>query len=224
MRSACVCLLLGATLVAGCASSEGESYAVAGYNFGALDKVAIASVTGQVYGDRAKNTVSNFFATQLVMKGYGVIEREQLSTLLDEMEFQASDVTSNQDAARMGRILNVPAVVMITVDRYDDEKIEMTAKMVEVETGMILWIGNGSGTTGRTASTIFGAAAGAVAGAVLGGGDSSDRTVGAAIGGLAGGAAGYALSPEQREQVRKVVAKVCESLPPRMAAQPMMQQ
>ena len=51
MKNACLCTLLGALLVAGCASSEGESYATAGYNFAGLEKGAIVEVTGRVYGD-----------------------------------------------------------------------------------------------------------------------------------------------------------------------------
>lgn len=223
MRCACVCLLLCGALVAGCASSKGESYAVVGYDFGAINKVAITSVTGQVHGDAAKNSVSNLFTMELMKKGYAVIERADVQKLLKEQEFQASAITSNQDAARAGQILNVPAVIMINIDKYTNEKIEMTAKMVEVEDGMILWIGNGSGTTGRAGATALGAVAGAVLGGTVAGDSSSDRLLGAVIGGAAGGAAGYALSPEQRAQVQKVITKVCESLPSRYIPQPPMQ-
>lgn len=213
MKSICLGMLLSAVLVAGCASSKGESYAVAGYDFGGLDRVAIASVTGRVYGEAAKNTVSDFFVMELMKKGYTVVERAQVQKILQEQEFQASGITDNQDAARAGRILNVPAVLLISIPEYGGEKMEMSARMVEVETATILWIGSGSGTTGRTLATLVGAAAGAAVGAGVAGGD--DRVLGGVIGGVAGGAAGYALSPEQRDQVRKVVEKVCESLPAR---------
>lgn len=213
MKSMCLCMLLSALLVAGCASSKGESYAVAGYDFGGLNKVAIASVTGRVYGEAAKNTVSDFFVMELMKKGYTVVERAQVQKILQEQEFQASGITSNQDAARAGQVLNVPAVMLISIPEYGNEKMEMSARLVEVETATILWIGSGSGSTGRTLSTLVGAAAGAALGAGVAGGD--DRVLGGVIGGVAGGAAGYALSPEQRDQVRKVVEKVCESLPAR---------
>jgi hypothetical protein len=183
MRTVCVCVLLSALLVAGCASSKGESYATAGYDFSRLDKVAIVSVTGQVYGEAAKTAISDDFTMELIKKGYAVILRSEMQALLKEQEFQASGITSDQDAARAGRILNVPAVVLISIPKYGKEKMEMTAKLVEVETGTILWIG---------------------------------RTIGAVAGGVLGGVAGNALSPEQREQVRKVIAKVCKTLPSRI--------
>jgi len=215
MRNVCVCALLSALLVAGCASSKGESYATAGYDFSGLNKVAIVSVTGQVYGEAAKNTIADNFTMELIKKGYAVILRSEMQTLLKEQEFQASGITSDQDAARAGRILNVPAAVLVSIPKYGKEKMEMTAKLVEVETGTILWIGSGSGSTGKTLSTIVGAAAGAAVGAVVAGGDSSDRTIGAVAGGVLGGVAGNALSPEQAEQIKKVIAKVCKTLPPR---------
>ncbi len=123
-------------------------------------------------------------------------------------------------AARAGQILNVPAVMLIDIPTYKGEKMEMSAKMIDVEDGTILWIGTGSGKTGKTLSTIVGAGIGAAAGAVLAGGDSSDRVLGGVIGGVAGGVAGNVLSPDQEKQVKKVVAKVVESLPSRVPQAP----
>ncbi len=216
MRAVCAGMLLMAMAVAGCASSSGESYAAVGYNFGGLDKVAIIEVTGRVYGDAAKNQIANMFVMELMKKGYTVVERSQVKALLKEQEFQASDLASDQGAAKAGQILNVPAVVMIDIPKYDSQKMSMSAKMIDVETAAILWIGNGDGNTGKTAATIVGAVAGAAAGVALGGGDTSDRVAGGIIGGVVGGVAGNMLSPDQVKVVRKVVTKVAESLPPRI--------
>ena len=223
MRSACMCLLLGATLVAGCASSTGESYMSPAFSPASVDRIAIASITGQVYGEAAKSAVADAITMELFKKGYRVMERSQMKAILDEQEFQASAITSDQDAAKAGRILNVPVVMLVSIPKYSNEKMELSVRLVQVETGELLWLGSGSGSTGRTGATAFGAAVGAVAGAVIAGGDSNDRTVGAVLGGLAGGAAGYALSPEQREQVQKAVQKTFEDFPSRNVAQPMMQ-
>jgi len=85
--------------------------------------------------------------------------------------------------------------------------------MVDVEDASVLWLGSGFGSTGRTLSTIVGAAAGAAAGAVIAGGDTRDRVGGVVIGGVLGGVGGYALSPQQAEQVQKLIKKVCENMP-----------
>jgi len=215
MRDACLCTLMVALLVAGCASSEGESYAAAGYDFSSLNKVAIVEVTGRVYGDAVKNQISNLFTMELMKRGYTIIERSQIQSILKEQEFQASDITTNEGAAKAGAVLNVPAVLLIDIPKYK-EKMEMSAKLIDVEDGTILWIGNGSGSTGKTLSTIVGAGVGAAAGAVLAGGDSNDRVLGGVIGGVVGGVAGNALSPDQEKQVKKIIKKVCESLPSRI--------
>jgi hypothetical protein len=216
MRTVCVCVLLAAVTVGGCASSKGESYSLVGFNFAELDKVAILEVTGQVRGETVKNQVGTFFEMELMKRGYSPIERSQVQVLLKEQEFQASDITSATGAAQAGKVLNVPAVMIVNIPKYKQE-MTMTAKMINVEDARILWIGNGSGTTGKTFATILGAAAGAAAGVAVAGDD--DQLVGGIAGGILGGVVGQALSPQQSEQIQKVIAKVCESMPARFVGQ-----
>ena len=216
MRTVCVCVLLAAVVAGGCASSKGESYSLVGFNFAELDRVAILEVTGQVRGETVKNQIGTFFEMELMKRGYSPIERSQVKVLLKEQEFQASDITSDQGAAAAGKVLNVPAVLLINIPKYKEE-MSMTAKLVNVEDARILWIGNGSGTTGKTFATILGAAAGAAAGVAVAG--EGDQLVGGIAGGVLGGVAGQALSPQQEEHVKKVIAKVCDSMPARFVGQ-----
>ncbi|MHC4580248.1 MAG: hypothetical protein ACYS14_02250 [Planctomycetota bacterium] len=216
MRTVCICVLLTAVVAGGCASSKGESYSLVGFNFAELDRVAILEVTGQVRGETVKNQIGTFFEMELMKRGYSPIERSQVKVLLKEQEFQASDITSNAGAAAAGRVLNVPAVLLVNIPKYKEE-MSMTAKLVNVEDARILWIGSGSGTTGKTFATILGAAAGAAAGVAVAGED--DQLVGGIAGGILGGVAGQALSPQQEEHVKKVIAKVCDSMPARFVGQ-----
>ena len=188
-----------------------------GFDFSSISKVAVLDPSGDVYGETVKNQIADLFNMELMRKGYDCVERTEIKKLLDEQDFQASDVTSNADVARIGEILNVPVVMMVNIPKFES-KFEVTAKLVRVEDGKILWIGEGSGSTGKGLSTIVGAAAGAALGAAVAGGDSSDRVVGGVIGGVVGGVAGNALSPEQTEQFKKIIrTKVCKDLPTRVA-------
>ena len=215
MKTVCLNVLLIALMfVIGCA--KGESYTQAGFNFANLTKVAVIEVAGAVEGDTAKNQVADFFGMELLKKGYTVVERAQVQALLEEQDFQASDLTQADDAAKAGRILNVPVVFVANIPTYADE-MTMTAKMINVEDGSLLWMGSGSGKTGKTLATIFGALGGAAAGATVAGGDSDSRVLGGVIGGVAGGLIGRELTPQQAEQVQKVVKKMCKSLPFRYA-------
>ena len=215
MRTLCVCTLLTVVVAGGCASQKGESYARAGFDFTTLDKVAILDVSGSVRGDAAKNQIGDFFAMELIKRGYTPVERAEVQKLLKEQEFQASDITSDAGAVEAGEILNVPAVLLVNIPTYKEE-MNMTAKIINVEDGGILWVGSASGSTGKTLSTILGVAAGAAAGVAVAGGDSSDRVAGGVIGGVLGGVAGHALSPQQAEQVQKLIKKLCEEMPARV--------
>jgi len=194
--------------VAGCTTAE--SQAKAGFDFSGLDKVAVVDVIGDIGGETARNQVSDFFVMELLKKGYSAVERAQVQNLLKEQKFQQSEVTTAQSAAQAGKILNVPAVLIVNIPALKEE-MSITAKMINVEDGSILWMASGSGTTGRTLSTVTGAVIGAGAGAAAAGED--EETVGAIAGGVLGGVAGRALSPQTAEKAKEIIKKMCQSLP-----------
>ena len=210
---ACATVVLFA---AGCAS--GESFVKPGYDFGQVDQVAVVEVEGAVRGEAARNQIADFFGMELLVRGYGPVERKQVAALLAEQDFQRSDLTSPEGAARAGRILNVDAILVVNVTT-GHEQLAMTAKMLDVEDASLLWSGFGSGGTGKTLATVAGAAVGGAAGAAMGG----DRT-GAIVGGIAGavlgGVAGHALTPQEQALARKVVRKVCKDMPYRLPVRP----
>ena len=203
-----------ACLAAGCTSAE--SYVRPGYDFAKIQKVAILEVLGDVAEETSRNQISDYFAMELVKRGYTVVERQQAQSLLKEQKFQTSGVTPEEDAVKAGRMLNVPAVFIANV-AVGQEDFSVTAKMIDVEDASILWIGTGFGSTRQTLTTIGGAALGAAAGLALGG-DRTGRTLGGLAGGVGGGIAGYAIAPGMGKQVQKVVVKLADSLPSKVAA------
>ncbi|NQV35273.1 MAG: glycine zipper 2TM domain-containing protein [Phycisphaeraceae bacterium] len=220
MRTLCFLGLTVVLMASGCASQDGESFVKPGYDFSAVTEVAVLAPTGDVYNTAVKNQIANMFQIELMRKGYDCVERAEIQSVIKEQEFQASGITTTEGAAQAGRVLNVPVVMVVSVPEFE-QKISVTAKLIRVEDGVILWIGDGSGSTGKTASTIFGAAVGAGLGAVLGGGDSDDRLAGGVIGGVLGGVAGNAMAPSVEKQFKKIVReKVCKDLPPRYATIP----
>ena len=214
MKTVLFFLLTGvvALIAGGCAS--GESFARTGYDFSKVTKVAVVDVTGKVGSEGVKNQISDFFVMEFLRKGYAPVERNQVQALLAEQDFQHSEVTSHENAAEIGQLLNVAAVVVVNVGKYDDE-ITMTAKMIDVTDASILWMGSGTGQTGGWLFTLGGAAAGAIGGATVGG-DNAD--IGAVAGGVLGATAGQAMSPQTATQAREVIKKICESLPPASAS------
>lgn len=211
MKTISIALVAGLILAAaGCISGEG--YYRHDYDYNEVEKVAVIDVIGPVGGEAARNQIADFFAMELLKKGYSPIERAQVHVLLKEQEFQASGITSTEDAARAGQILNVPVVLIVNIPKFGED-IHMTAKMVNVEDGSILWMSTGKGKGGKTLATIFGATAGAIAGYAATG--EEDQVVGAVAGGVLGGAAGNLLAPDEAEKVQEITEKICETLPPR---------
>jgi len=204
-------MMSAAFLIGGCAAGKG--YFRADYDFSKVDKIAVVDVIGDVRGEAAKNQVSDFFVMELLKKGFSPVERAQVQVLLKEQQFQATDITTTEGAARAGKILNVPVVLVVNIPNFGDE-MSLTAKMVDVENGSILWMGSGVGKTGKMLSTVAGAAVGAGAGAAVAGDE--NKALGAIAGGVLGGAAGHALSPQKAEQVQQVIQKVCKSLPSKL--------
>jgi len=203
-------LAASAIFLTGCTSGEG--YYRQDYDYSSVQKIAVVDVIGPVGGEAARNQIADFFAMELLKKGYSPIERAQVHVLLKEQEFQASAITSEEDAAKAGRILNVPVVLIVNVPEFGAD-IQVTAKMVNVEDGSILWMSTGKGKGGKTLGTILGAAAGAAIGWASTGED--DQVLGAVVGGVAGGAAGNLLAPDEAEKMLAIVKKVCKTLPSR---------
>ncbi len=197
--------------MAGCHSVDG-SYQQ-GYDFSNLDKLAVIEVQGQLKGPGARNQIADFFTMELMKKGYSAIERNQVQAILKEQEFQQSDVTTNEQAAEAGKILNVPAVLMVNVPRFG-QKIHMTAKLIDVEDSSVLWISTGEGDTQKTLATILGAVAGAVVGVVSTGED--DQVIGGVAGGAIGGAAGYLLTPDEAKKAKEIIKAMFKDMPSRV--------
>ncbi len=220
MRTLCVLGLAAVLMAGGCASQDGESFVMPGYDFSSVARVAVLPPEGMTYNAGVKNQIATYFEMELMRKGYRCVARTEINRVVKEQELQASGITSSEGMAAAGRILNTPVVMMVTVPEFD-QKISLTAKLVDVESGDLLWVGEGSGGTGKTMSTIVGAVGGAVAGVLLAGDDSGDRVAAGIAGGLLGGVAGNAIAPSVEKKFKKIVREeVCEALPPRHAAVP----
>jgi hypothetical protein len=211
-----VLLTAVAVYVGGCA--KGESYQRAGFDFSKLNKVAIVDVVGDVGGDAARNQISDFWSMELLKKGYTPVERAQIQSLLKEQKFQVSGVTAEEGAVQAGKILNVPTVMIINVPEFGDS-MSMTAKMLDVQDGGILWLGSGTGGQNKGLFTFLGALLGAGAGVAVGS-QSGEGVAGGVIGGVVGGAAGYMLSPKEATAAHKLVKKIGENIPPRLPPTP----
>jgi hypothetical protein len=213
MRYALLCALaMVALLAAGCTSAE--SVATPGFNFSRMDRVAVVDVLGN-FSDASREQIVDFVNMQLQGKRYGPVERTRIKTVLAEQAFEHSEHVTSEQAAQLGKILNVPAVVMVTMPEFG-ETMMITARLVDTQTGEVGWTGTAEGSTGRTAATIAGAAAGVGTGLVVAGrGSRSGKVAAGAIGGVLGGVAGYSLTSSEIKKLRGMIKAMFQGLPAR---------
>lgn len=209
-------VLMMALVLTACASVSGSGQYNQTYDFNRIERTAVVSVEG-IGGDAARDQIASMFNQALLGLGYSPIERSQINAVLEEQDFSRSAVTSASGAAQAGRILNVDSVVLINLPEFGDN-MSMSAQMIDVEDGTILWSASGSARTGagmtRRAGQLLGAIGGGIIGAEVGG-DSTGAVVGGVGGAMGGDILGEALSRQRQEQAAVLIDQLTQSLPMR---------
>lgn len=209
-KNAAFCFLIFAlAMFGGCSMPTEESSARVGYDFSGVEKVAIVAVEGTIKSETARDQIAEFFAIELLNHGYAPIGRPQVRRILARQATEANepelmDLSDPEAAVEIGMALKAPAVLTINVP-YFGEAISVTATMIDVEDGSILWIANSSGHGG--ASGFFGLDSGS--------GQEGDLLSGPPT----GPTSGLPLSPDEARRVKAVIKDVCRSLPSKVANQ-----
>jgi hypothetical protein len=197
-------LLIALLFVGGCGSGRAESHFRAGYNFSMLDSVAVVAVEGALQSELVKNQIAEFFEMELLKKGYAPKEWTNVAAALKEEEVEAADLDTQDGIAEAGDVINVPAILIVNIPHFGDE-IFINAKMVDVADGSVLWIGSGTSKIGG----LFDFGGGAQEGALFGG----------VPGGVMGDVSAYALSPQEAEQIQRLIRRMCSTLPSRLTTE-----
>jgi Curli production assembly/transport component CsgG len=102
--------------------------------------------------------VEDEFVQALMTKGYSIASRSDVEAIVKEQRFQRSGLTES-DAARLGKILNVPAVLVVRITEASEQnrfvpggrgqsselRASLGARLVSVESGSVWWIGKQTG-------------------------------------------------------------------------------
>jgi len=197
-------ILIIALLLAGGCRMQRESSFRAGYDFSGVTKVAIVSVEGAVPSEAAKDEIADFFAIELLERGYAPMGRAQVRASLAEQESgdEISDLTTPEGAVEAGLALDVPAVLTIKIPHFGEE-ISISATMIDVEDRSILWLATDTGRGGGGFSSIFSSKSG---------GSNNEGLLGPVMGDVMGSTE-QPLSPQDAERAQRIVKKMCRSLP-----------
>lgn len=118
--------LLAAAAFAALSPLSAQTLAVLGFD---SDSICLDQRTG---------TMSDLLTDELVGIGdIAVLERKQVSKILEEMNFQASGYTDEATAKTIGKMLNADCIITGSTSMLGD-KLVVTARTIDVETAKIL--------------------------------------------------------------------------------------
>lgn len=110
------------------------------------------------------NGVADEFVLELLIRDFSVIERSRLQSIIKEQDLSTSGRLDPATIKKLGRILGVDALILGTIVRYTPDskrrfylqddggrlreeifvvnaELGISARMVDVETGMVVWAG-----------------------------------------------------------------------------------
>ena len=200
-------LAIAILLIGGCRSQQESSFR-AGYDFSTVNTVAIVSVEGAVPGEVAKDQIADFFAIELLERGYAPMGRAQVRASLAEQQTDEdiADLTTPEGAVAAGLLLDVPAVLSVRIPHFG-QKVSISATMIDVDDGSILWLANGTGNGGGGFSSIFSSKSES----------SENETLLGPIMGDVMGVSNDPLTTEDAKRAQRIVKKMCRSLPKNQA-------
>jgi curli biogenesis system outer membrane secretion channel CsgG len=153
--------------------------------------------------------ISDMIVTNLVRDGtYSVIERKQLDKILTEQNFSNSERANPATAAKIGKVAGVNAIVIGTVTQFGFENksldtgaltshipgfggahvgtksgkatVVLDARMVDTETGEVLAVASGKGSSKRSGMLLGGYGGGSGGGVDMGSSDFRSTIIGEA--------------------------------------------
>lgn len=109
-------------------------------------------LAGSYVNPGAGRLIAERLGAELMSTGrYRLVERSQIDKLLGEHKFEKTDFASVDGVRRLGKLLGVDAIVVGTVDLfqitwvlcYVRSDVGFSARMLDVETGEVLWAARG---------------------------------------------------------------------------------
>ena len=104
-------------------------------------------VTPLSYHDKiVSEKVTDIFVSELSMIPIiSVVERNQLKNLIEEQSLGQTGLIDNETAANLGKIVGIDAIIVGSIHVYEEgspEYFGLSFRVVDVETGVIIWSGN----------------------------------------------------------------------------------
>jgi curli biogenesis system outer membrane secretion channel CsgG len=150
----CFMLLLLSLFLASCAVQT--SVVKPNYDFKKIKRVAVIEFRDAAYQPNSGSLVSDLFVKYLLTTGYDVIERAELESILREHQLSVQGILNREQAKEFGKIAGVDAIITGSISMLTPERVYyessyprfiaaqagVTCRLIDVETGEILWAGS----------------------------------------------------------------------------------
>ena len=100
--------------------------------------IAVLDFEGKNLNQETADAATDLLRTELFNTGrFHVVERDQINKILDEQNFQMSGMTDAEGAVELGRLLNVRAIMVGTVNRLGRTYL-LNMRLISVRTGLVV--------------------------------------------------------------------------------------
>jgi hypothetical protein len=177
--------IASAVMLVGCATPR--SVTSANFSPEKYGRVAVIAIAEQPnVNPGLLRRMEDEFTMEIINKGYSVVSRSDVQRVVQEMKFQNDSGLTDGRAAKLGKILNVPGIVLVGVNNvgerekiipassgyYRDKKgrvsayssdadsmiissAAVSARLIDVQTTDVLWVGQASGGGGDSPLSIL---------------------------------------------------------------------
>ena len=234
MRRYIVCVLLPVLLAATGSAQQKKRVAVINFEYSAVQS-QLSAIFGTNL-DVGKGVADLLVEKLVKGGAFSVIERKAIDKVLSEQNFSNSDRADASSAAKIGRLLGVDAIIIGSITQFgrDDKSVKvgggafggiagryglggvgkkdskaavnLTARMVNTDTGEILAVASGKGESSRSGA-MLGGAGGSYSGGGGGGIDMTSSNFADTILGEAVNKAVTGLSAELQQNASKLPTK-----------------
>lgn len=96
-----------------------------------------------VIGENGPSVAQEAFEDAVILTGSDVVVRSRVIDVLNEIEFQSMSGLTEEDAARIGTMVNADSIIVGTITQYNYYNVAVSVRALDVERGIVLWSASG---------------------------------------------------------------------------------
>jgi len=166
-------MLIGLLVILNCASSE--VYIRNDIDYKKYTRIAVFPLVDYPTKPGSGLQVADIISAQLINSNYNIIDRSQTTRILQEQQLSMSGVIDERTVPSIGKILGVQAILTGSINEYQCTPVNIqvaqgarpayiyvsaagiSLKLIDCETGQVIWAGSARGTEMGQNAEIFAA-------------------------------------------------------------------